>query len=189
MRSSPGEAPADRSAGVTALLDAVAVLAEADVSEPRSGPVGRGAAAWPACARPRRSYSAGWPTAPGRRRGRGRVLSTTAWVRGRLQLDGGRAGRWCAPAPGWTSGSRPRPPWRRGRSRSNTRPRSSTPPPSWASGAHRRGGEGAGRLRPRPPAGRAAPLIRHQAGPARRRRAAERQVGSPGPVADRVPHV
>jgi hypothetical protein len=93
MRSSPGEAPADRSAGVRALLDAVAVLAAADVA---GGPVpGRLAEVrqlWPAlCAAQAQLLRR---VADLHRTGAGAgdgFASTTAWLRGRLHLDGGKA--------------------------------------------------------------------------------------------------
>ncbi len=93
MRSTPGEAPADRSAGVTALLDAVAVLAEADMAGgPVAGRLAEVRALWPAlCAaqaqllrRVADLHKVGAAAGDG-------FVSTTAWVRGRLHLDGGRA--------------------------------------------------------------------------------------------------
>ena len=95
MRSSPGEAPADRSAGVTALLDAVAVLAEADIAGgPVAGRLAEVRQLWPAlCAaqaqllrRVADLHKVGAAAGDG-------FVSTTAWVRGRLHLDGGRAGQ------------------------------------------------------------------------------------------------
>ncbi len=93
MRSTPGEAPADRSAGVTALLDAVAVLAEADIAGgPVAGRLAEVRQLWPAlCAaqaqllrRVADLHKVGAAAGDG-------FVSTTAWVRGRLHLDGGRA--------------------------------------------------------------------------------------------------
>ena len=94
MRSTPGEAPAGRSAGVTALLDAVAVLAEADIAGgPVAGRLAEVRQLWPAlCAaqaqllrRVADLHQVGAAAGDG-------FVSTTAWLRGRLHLDGGRAG-------------------------------------------------------------------------------------------------
>src|SRR5262245_47425100 len=93
MRSSPGGEPADRSAGVRALLDAVAVLAAADVAgAPVAGRLAEVRQLWPAlCAaqaqllrRITDLHQVGAAAGDG-------FVSTTAWLRGRLHLDGGRA--------------------------------------------------------------------------------------------------
>ncbi len=93
MRSSDGDAPADRSAGVDALLDAVAVLAEADVAgTPVPGRLAEVRQLWPAlCAaqaqllrRVADLHRVGAAAEDG-------FVSTTSWLRRRLHLDGGRA--------------------------------------------------------------------------------------------------
>ncbi len=93
MRSTPGEAPPDRSAGVTALLDAVAMLADTDLAgSPVAGRLAEVRQLWPALCgaqaqllrRVADLHKVGAAAGDG-------FVSTTAWMRGRLHLDGGRA--------------------------------------------------------------------------------------------------